>query len=180
MQLAPEVSEGLGLGGLGPEQARDELPGLRAARMGGQVRDEGYGAGRPGRRAGAVVGDDLLPQEGHVQHFDTASWPQGKRNVMPGASPKPSHEGKHGGTTARRAASKGRSFQPRRGMIAMAGRGGYRGLMAGFAAGAAALALLTAGCSGAGSAGHDHGTVVGHLDIPFAPAHARGRAEVVP
>src|ERR1051326_3841719 len=92
MQLAPEVSEGLGLGGLGPEQARDELPGLRAARMGGQVRDEGYGAGRPGRRAGAVVGDDLLPQEGHVQHFDTASWPQGKRNVMPGASP----EGNHG------------------------------------------------------------------------------------
>lgn len=61
----------------------------------------------------------------------------------------------------------------------MAGRGGYRGGIAGLVAGAAALALLTAGCSGARTASHDHGTVVGHLDIPFVPAHVRGLAEVV-
>ena len=96
MQLAAEVREGLGLGGLGPEQARDELPGLRAARMGGQVRDEGYGAGRPGRRAGAVVGDDLLPQEGHVQHVDTASWLQGKRKVTSGAPAREPSSGNQG------------------------------------------------------------------------------------
>jgi len=64
-------------------------------------------------------------------------------------------------------------------MIAMAGRGGYRCRIAGLAAGAAALALLTAGCSGARAASHDHGTVIGSLDIPFVPAHVRGRAEVV-
>jgi hypothetical protein len=96
MQLAAEVRKGLGLGGLGPEEARDELPGLRAARMGSQVRDEGYGAGRPGRRAGAVVGDDLLPQEGHVQHVDTASWLQGKRKVTPGAPARGPISGNHG------------------------------------------------------------------------------------
>jgi len=65
-------------------------------------------------------------------------------------------------------------------MIAMAGRGAYRCRIAGLVAGAAALALLTAGCSGARAASHDHGTVVGQLDIPFVPAHVRGRAEVVP
>jgi hypothetical protein len=65
-------------------------------------------------------------------------------------------------------------------MIAMAGRGGYRCRIAGLVAGTAALALLTAGCSGARAAGHDHGTVVGRLDIPFTPAHVQGQAEVIP
>jgi hypothetical protein len=65
-------------------------------------------------------------------------------------------------------------------MIAMAGQGGYWCRLAGLVAGTAALALLTAGCSGARAASHDHGTVIGHLDIPFVPAHVRGRAEVVP
>lgn len=57
--------------------------------------------------------------------------------------------------------------------------------MAGLAVSAAAAALLTAGCSSGGAAGrdhgqdHDHGTVVGHLDIPFVPAHLHGPAQVV-
>ena len=62
----------------------------------------------------------------------------------------------------------------------MAGQGGRWCRIAGFVAGAAALALLTAGCSGGSAASHDHGTVVGHLNIPFVPAHVRGQAEVVP
>jgi len=74
VQLAAQVGQRLGIRGLGPEQARDPLPGLRGPGMHDQEGDQDNSARRPGPDAsGPVVGDCLLPQERHMQHVDLFS-----------------------------------------------------------------------------------------------------------
>ena len=43
-----------------------------------------------------------------------------------------------------------------------------------------AAGLLVAACAGPRTPAHDHGSVAGHLSIPFVPAATAGKAEVVP
>jgi hypothetical protein len=67
VQLTAQVRQGLGIGGVGPEQAGDPLPGLRGSGVQGQERDQGDRARRPDLDAsGPVVDECLLPQERHT------------------------------------------------------------------------------------------------------------------
>ena len=76
VQFAAQVCQCLRIGGLGPEQAGDPLPGLRGSGMHGEEGDQGDNARRPGLDAsGPVVDDCLLPQERHVQHADPSPQP---------------------------------------------------------------------------------------------------------
>jgi len=74
MQLPAQVGQRLCVRRIRPEQSGDPLPRLRRPGMDGQERDQGN---RPRRThpdaARPVVGDCLLPQQSHVQHFDAAS-----------------------------------------------------------------------------------------------------------
>ena len=71
VQFAAQVGQRLRVGGLGPEQAGDPLPGLRGPGVHDQERDQDNRARRPGPdAAGPVVGDCLLPQERHMQHVN--------------------------------------------------------------------------------------------------------------
>ena len=61
VQLAAQVGQRLRIGGLGPEQAGDPLPGLRGPGMRDEECDQDDSAGRPGPDAAApVVSDGLL------------------------------------------------------------------------------------------------------------------------
>ncbi len=48
------------------------------------------------------------------------------------------------------------------------------------AAAVLAAGLLVTACAGPGTPVHDHGSVAGHLRIPFVPAATAGKTEVVP
>jgi hypothetical protein len=69
VQLAAQVGQRLPIGGLGPEQAGDPLPGLGRPGVHGQVGDKDKRSRRPDADIGALaVGDRLPPQERHAQH----------------------------------------------------------------------------------------------------------------
>src|ERR1039457_1524157 len=74
MQLPAQVGQRLCVRRIRPEQSGDALPRLGGSGMDSQKGDQGD---RPRRTypdaAGPVVGDCLLPQQSHVQHFDAAS-----------------------------------------------------------------------------------------------------------
>ena len=74
VQLAAQVGQRLCIRRIRPEQSGDALPRLGRPGMEGQKGDQ---RNRPRRAhpdaAGPVVGDCLLPQQSHVQHFDAAS-----------------------------------------------------------------------------------------------------------
>jgi len=69
VQLAAEVGEGLGIGGIRPEQRGDALTCLRQPGVHGEQRHERDRARRPGQdRSGRIVENGLLTQERDVQH----------------------------------------------------------------------------------------------------------------
>ena len=62
VQFAAQVRQCLRIGGLGPEQAGDTLPGLRGSGVHDQECDQDDNARRPGPDAsGPVISDCLLP-----------------------------------------------------------------------------------------------------------------------
>jgi hypothetical protein len=74
VQLAAQVGQRLCIRRIRPEQSGDALPRLGGSGMEGQKGDQGD---RPRRAhpdaAGPVVGDCLLPQQSHLQHFGATS-----------------------------------------------------------------------------------------------------------
>ena len=73
VQFAAQIGQRLRVRRIWPERPGDQLPGLGDPGVGDQVRDEGSRARRTRLNGGPVVGDYLLPQEGHAQHLDAAS-----------------------------------------------------------------------------------------------------------